>query len=228
MVNPTSDVSMEALDSMAHILRKPAEACEKFKEENPNYDILKNKDCVDIAQLQSNFLFEMPKVSKLDYSFLKFFATIIKDIGSIKYRLKFSDLIPNSLMPLRYKRFISASNVNRILSPKKSGHMKNSSSVKVPKNKENMSDSQKKSNHALRKATTIRGYIKNKWVLNFIHQEGDAKDSSESTAAKKKDAEASKRDLQSAEPSPAATPAPAAEQKPSLSLSSYDNGGFTN
>ena len=117
MINPASDITLDDFDVEANLVLTPLLDCaEAYKKDPENFDPVTNQSCVDIAKIYSTGLFHMPKDIKMKLPHLKFYNTIVRETGSIKYQLKYADLIPSAIVPSAYRKYVQNSFVtNRIL-----------------------------------------------------------------------------------------------------------------
>jgi len=85
LIEPSVNLLIDDYDSRIHLESEASRRChEAYKE--ADFDILKNQDCVDLVAYQSTFLFSFPKDFKIRMPKLKFFQTLVKSLGSLKYQ----------------------------------------------------------------------------------------------------------------------------------------------
>jgi hypothetical protein len=88
IIEPTSDLTLDDFDGQSELLEGRSQRCQaylnKFKE-GETKDVLKNQDCVDIAQLYSTEMFRMPTQVKIATKTIIFYSKIVKALGSVKY-----------------------------------------------------------------------------------------------------------------------------------------------
>lgn len=173
----------------------------------------------------SSMTFSMPKRIEIPVRTLKFYHTIVKTLGSIKYIHKYRDLIPKAVTPKEYIHLVHKNERHlRILQAGVKEENKKTKKVtknpldkrvkKVPKKAK--VDPTQVASHKKLKGKTIPEWLKKTWHIAFKREEGDAQVDF-STDAKT----AAARDLQAAQTSTQNNPS-----SPKLDINLYAKGGF--
>jgi len=86
LIEPSANLLLDDYDNKLHLESEVSKRCQKASKEQEDFDLLKNQDCVDLVNYQSTFMFSFPKDFKMRMAKLKFFQTLVKSLGSLKYQ----------------------------------------------------------------------------------------------------------------------------------------------